>query len=387
MAQKLPREIIDLVVGEFQLDNRAEKRTIAQCGLVCKSWFPSSRYRLFSDVNVDDHTITSFLDAVDNSLFAIPIVIRSLGLSFSGGENTVGLDESLRRLGPLPLVVALRLTMKDEILLRSLPLLRNTFSNISALGFRTVPLHINSIFRTVSAFQSLKSLQLDWVSLSYADEKDGYHGLVLFSDDDGEDVDSDEEANEGKSYQLPPQWNSLALDLLDNYWDSQKIFATILSLNPIPILSSLAVREIDPAADAPMGKYLARLGNALTYLRLESGPLKFFHHDIGGLKHCTGLRRLDLEFHCSSRIANTVLDVLQCLRCRNLVEVNIFDSSGGGHFTAIRGWEQLDAKLAEEQFAQVQTFRVESKSLMLVSETPRCMPLSQARGILQLSEA
>ncbi|KAJ7227838.1 hypothetical protein B0H12DRAFT_236692 [Mycena haematopus] len=153
MAQDVPQEIMALVVGEFRLNDRVEKRTIAQCGLVCKTWFPSSRYRLFSDVNVDDHTITSFLDTVDNSIFPIPIVIRSLGLSFSGRENTVGLDESLRRLGPLPLVVVLRLTMKDDVLLRSLTLLQSTFPNIVALTFRNIPLPLDSVLRTVSAFQ------------------------------------------------------------------------------------------------------------------------------------------------------------------------------------------------------------------------------------------
>ncbi|KAJ6480882.1 hypothetical protein C8R45DRAFT_905493 [Mycena sanguinolenta] len=362
MAQKLPQEIVDFVVGEFRLDVRVEKRMIAQCGLVCKAWFPSSRYRLFSDVNVDDHTITSFLDAVDKSLFAIPIVIRSLGLSFSGRENTVGLDESLRRLGPLPLVVALRLTMNDDILLRSLPLLQNTFPNITSLVLRNVPLPIDSVFRTVSAFQLLKSLELDWVRLSYPDEK-------------------------GKSYPLPPQWNSLTLDLLpDNYRDSQKFFAAILTLNPIPILSSLAVREIHTAENAPIGKYLARFGNALTYIRLESGPSKFFNdHDIDGLKYCTGLRRLDFEFHCPSAIANTVLDVLRCLRCRNLVQVDIVHKFGGD-FTTDR-WQQLDAKLAEEQFAQLRSFRLKSKSEIVVTGVARRMPLLKARGILQVSKA
>ncbi|KAJ6480883.1 hypothetical protein C8R45DRAFT_1215809 [Mycena sanguinolenta] len=378
MAQKLPQEILDLVVGEFRLDDRVEKRMIAQCGLVCKAWFPSSRYRLFGDVNVNDHTITSFLDAVDNSLFAIPIVIRSLGLSFSGRENTVGLDESLRRLGPLPLVVALRLTMKDEILLRSLPLLQNTFPKISDLIFRSVPLRIDSVFRTVSAFRSLKSLQLDWVSLSYADE-------------DGDD-------DEGKSYQFPPQWDSLTMDLLDDSRDSQKVFATILSLDPIPILSSLAVREMGLEKDTPIGKYMARIGNALTYLRLESPiclsnqELNFFfaradRDEMNGLTSCTGLRRLDFDFHSSSGIASTVLVVLQPLRCRTLVEVNIFDKFGGFDFTAgTSRWEQLDAKLVEEQFAQLRTFRVKSKSEMPVTEARRRMPLSHARGILQFFE-
>ncbi|KAJ6480884.1 hypothetical protein C8R45DRAFT_1003996 [Mycena sanguinolenta] len=362
MAQNLPQEILDLVVGEFRRDDRVEKRMIAQCGLICRSWFPSSRYRLFSDVNVDDHTIISFLDAVDNSLFAIPIVIRSLGLSFSGRENTVGLDESLRRLGPLPLVVALRLTMNEDILPRSLLLLQNTFPNITSLVLRNLPLPLDSVLRTVSAFQFLRSVHLDWIRLSCDTPP--------------------------PSCQLPRHWDSLTLDLLEkNRGDSQQFFTHILSLSPIPFFSSLAVREIDPSKDAPMGRYLAHVGNALAYLRLESGASRFFYgDDINGLKYCTGLRRLDLVFYHSSWITNTVLEVLNSFRSRNLVELNILDKFGSGRVKA-GGWKELDAKLAEEQFAQLQTFSVQTKMPALAAEVRRRMPLAERRGILQVSEA
>ncbi|KAJ7227836.1 hypothetical protein B0H12DRAFT_1148450 [Mycena haematopus] len=342
MAQNVPQEVMDLVVGEFRLNDRVEKRMIAQCGLVCKTWFPSSRYRLFSDVNVDDHTITSFLDAVDNSLFPIPIVIRSLGLSFSGHENTVGLDESLRRLGPLPLVVALRLTMKNDVLRRSLALLQNTFPNVVTLIFRNIPLPLDSVLRTVSAFRFLKSLELDWISLSY--------GSLL------------------SSYEFPPQWDSLTLDLIvdNSAYYAQDFFVHILTLDPVPILSSLAVRDIEPMKHFPMGRYLAHLGNALRYLRLETGVSRFFLDcdHIRGLEYCTGLRRLDLVFHHSSQIASVVLNVLDCFRSRTLVEVNILDKVG---FRIVDSrWEELDAKLAEEQFAHLQTFIIETKSSALV---------------------
>lgn len=251
MAQKLPQEIVDLVVCEFSTDDRAGKRTVAQCGLVCKNWFPSSRYRLFANVDLNDHTVRPFLSVVDKSPFPIPSVIRSLGLSFSGNEGEFSLEESLRQLGPLRLVTTLRMTLKHDILIQNSTLLENTFPGISTLVFRNVPLPVDSVLRTISSFPLLKSVELDWVRLSY------------------DTVSS--------KYQLPRLWNSLILDLLtDRSKDSQPIFAEILSLDPMPVLSSLSVREIDPTESSPFGKYLSRIGNALHHLRLESGATHFF---------------------------------------------------------------------------------------------------------------
>ncbi|KAJ7227837.1 hypothetical protein B0H12DRAFT_236639 [Mycena haematopus] len=287
MAPELPRDILDLVLAELQLDDRAEKLTVADCCLVCKGWLPSSRYRLFTNAHVDlnDYTITPFLEAADNSLFPIPLVIRSLGLSFSDRADTLGLRESLRRLCPLPLVTTLCVTSNNGVLIRNLSLLKNTFPDVSTLVLRNTSLPLHSVLHAASAFPLLKTLELDWVRVSYDD--------TLLA-----------------SYQLPLHWNALTLDLLtDKSKDSHRFFEAILSLNPIPVFSSLSLRGIYPKDTSRLGRYLSYTGKALQYLQLQWGPSSFFKtdDDLVGLSYCTGLQVLDLVFHhASSDIAETV---------------------------------------------------------------------------------
>ncbi|KAF8217071.1 hypothetical protein K438DRAFT_2007747 [Mycena galopus ATCC 62051] len=370
MAQTyLPQEIVHLVVGQFPLDNRTEKYTIAQCGLVCKTWLPASRYRFFADVDLNDRTIISFLYAVGKS---VSTVIRSLGLSFSGQEGTVGLDETLRRLGPLPLVTTLRLVMKDEVLLQDLALLAHTFPNTTTLVFRNVSLPLSSVFCALSAFQLLKSLELDWVRVSYDTLQ--------------------------PSYEFPPRWNSLTLALLmddDKPKDPQQLFRQLLfkalfSLDPVPVLSSLSMRGMDLRKGSHLERYLSRMGNPLHHLRLESGPSPFFgSHDLSGLKLCKSLRQLELVFQYHTHIAGTVLDVIFYDLSPNLTRLSVFDKIRDGlttKFVASR-WDILDKELAAEQFAKLQTFRVETSSQTLINGLSTSMPLSRGRGILRVVDA
>jgi hypothetical protein len=102
------------------------------------------------------------------------------------------------------------------------------------------------------------------------------------------------------------------------------------------------------------------------------------------LTPCTGIRRLDLVFQedCDLDMAITALHVLSCLRSRDLAIVNLLDKRHRRNMTP--SWRRLDTKLAEEQFAGLQAFTVESKSPSLVAGLPRNMPLSTGRGILRV---
>ncbi|KAJ7656484.1 hypothetical protein DFH06DRAFT_1411293 [Mycena polygramma] len=246
MARNLPQEMVDLVLGEFQMDDLVGLRSVAACGLVCKEWLPSSRYRLFADVNLDVRTVGPFLDVVDKSLFPISSSIRSLGLSFSG--DGLGLDECLGRLGPLPLVETLRITMGQGVLDRNSALLERTFPKITTLVFLSFPLTLGSILRVASSLPLLERLVLDWVYLSFT--------LPL-----------------PPKLQCPPRWNALRLDLLGancHNGDLDSFFETILSLDQIPVFSSLSVHGTYPREDSPFAKYLAHVGPALQHLCLES---------------------------------------------------------------------------------------------------------------------
>ncbi|KAF7356220.1 hypothetical protein MVEN_00953400 [Mycena venus] len=370
VAQNLPREILDLFVGEFQRKDRVERRTIGQFGLVCQNWLPSSRYHLFGDVDLNEHTLKPFLSAADNSLFRIPSFIQSLGLSFADREDrdkeTMGLGEILCRLGALPLVKTLRLTMKDDVLVRNYTLLGTTFPNTSSLVLRNVPLALGTIFQTISAFPSVERVALDWVEL------ESPHDALL------------------SSYQFPPKWSVLSLDLLHDH-SERHLFTAFLSLNPVPALSSLSLRDLDIVENSPIGRYLSHIGNALHHLRLESEvSTRYRNPHPTGLRFCTGLRRLDLALHESSDLAATTLSFLSYLPVQSrptLTHINVFDPSSNRKHRSTN-WRRLDNKLAEEQFVNsVKVFSVESKSPALLEGLAESMILAQQRRILRVVEA
>lgn len=253
MAQDLPQEIVDLIVGEFRLDDPIDKHTLTQCGLVCKSWHRPSRYGLFADVELTDRTVEPFLDIVHNSIVPIAMVVRSLSLSFVGDvvdapriadekKDTLRLDEILRRLGPLPLVIGLRVCAGENVLLRNLTLLANTFPNISILSFYDVFLRLGSLFPAICAFPLLRCLELDWVR-SLPD--------TLVSSQ--------------VAYHFPSQWNSLTVTNLPVL----ELFETFLTLNPIPVLSALSLSAGTVSTKTGLGRYLFHIGDALHILRLE----------------------------------------------------------------------------------------------------------------------
>ncbi|KAJ6481254.1 hypothetical protein C8R47DRAFT_1135169 [Mycena vitilis] len=361
MARNLPQEMVDLVVGEFQRDDLVGLRNVAACGLVCREWLPSSRYRLFADVALDDRTVRSFLDIADKSLFSISSSIRSLGLSFSG--EGLGLDECLRRLGPLPLVESLRITMGQDVLDRNSRLLEKTFPKISTLVFLNFPLELHSVLHVASSFPSLESLALDWVHLSF--------DIPLPS-----------------KLQCPPRWNALRLDLLGGSYFSRHLdsfFEAILSLDEIPILSSLSVRGTYPEEHSPFAKYLAHVGPALQHICLESEARP--QSPPFGLRHCTDLRRLDLVFHISTGIARPTFSVLSNIRSPHLATIKIIDKCGcTPRDSTDIDWPQLDAKLADPQFADLQTFTVQSKSQPLIAQiaVTELLPSTDERGILRV---
>ncbi|KAJ7634149.1 hypothetical protein DFH06DRAFT_1479277 [Mycena polygramma] len=391
MAQNAPREILDLILAEFQMGHprSVERRTVAACGLVCKHWLPSSRYILFGDVEFDDRALRTFFNVVGNSLFPILNSIRSISLWLEG----TALDEALERLGPLPQVTALRVR---AIHFQNPAFLARTFPTISALifersstvlepAFTTSPLPpLSSILRVVSLFPSLESLTLRWMF------KDRF-AKVSTSSGSEPDVTGP----------YPPLWKSLTLAANN----SEELFSAIMSLDVIPVLSSLSVRGI-PREDTALKNYLSHVGSALQYLRLQSAGFQSFdHHGLSlslpdvnykqspsstdttptGLRYSTDLRRLDLVFSGYADVGSTVLSAILHVRSRNLTRLDVIDDYGTNSIMANK-WRLLDTKLADEQFATLQVINIQIKSPSLAPRISQLMPSCEERGILKFRD-
>jgi hypothetical protein len=108
----------------------------------------------------------------------------------------------------------------------------------------------------VSSFRMLRSLGLHWVELS------------------GDDLPG--------AYRFPPECRALSLDLFSAH-DVESFFQAILSLDTLPIFSSLSLRGARPNEEEDsFGKYLRRAGNDLHHLRFQLDASSF-HGTIGAL--------------------------------------------------------------------------------------------------------
>ena len=98
----IPQELSDMILDFLHNDVAA----LCNAGLVCKSWLPSSRFHLFSEIwlsSLEHHGLE--LTCVEGS--TIPPYI--LDLSIEGNERQF-VDETLRRLPLLSNIKSLRLT-------------------------------------------------------------------------------------------------------------------------------------------------------------------------------------------------------------------------------------------------------------------------------------
>ncbi|KAK7024944.1 hypothetical protein R3P38DRAFT_1055051 [Favolaschia claudopus] len=358
MAQDLPPEIVDLIVEQFQLTTRDDKRCIARMGLVCKDWLPSSRYRFFSDVDLNDHTSGPFLAVLENTPFPVTNYIRSLGLSFAGREDTFEIEAMLRTLGHLPLVKTLRITLNDQVLAGNASLITELFPGTTHLVFRGIPLALNSILSTAMGFHSLKSLKLDWVDVVAASE-------------------SDEPLS---SYHLSPKLESIELDPLDP-GNGNTFFGAILGLHPVPVISSLSIREVNPSEPSSLGRYLLHLGSALRHLRMESPSRDAPRDHLTALRYCTGLQQLDLVYHHGSDVGTSVSRAISIIESRTLTVITVLHKSSVD--TSPSEWQAVDEQLADSQFAKLQVFRLGSIEPGLVRTAFENMPMASRRGILR----
>ncbi|KAJ6455658.1 hypothetical protein DFH09DRAFT_1014096 [Mycena vulgaris] len=343
MVQTLPHELLDLILGELHRD---DSLTIAQCGLVCRNWLSSSRYSFFAEVEFkNERTMESFLSAVETSPFPITTFIRSLTFSryFRGEEN-------LRKLGPLLQVMTLR-TPPAQI--NNFPFLAEACANtVDLILHHSFEYPLRSAMEAVSAFPSLKSLGLHWISFS--------------------------DVSLPATYRFPPQCRALSLLLTKRM--SERFFQAILSLYTIPAFSSLAVREVS-TSHTFFSRYLCHVGGDLQYLRFQFGSDLIFDHDLTWLHHSTGLRRLDLV---SSNIPGHVVLLPSYITSSHLAAVNVIDIRAD-QIPRQKQWAEVDQALTNECFATLCAFTIQTRSQKLVMHVPQLMPLARVRGILRMA--
>ncbi|KAJ7466773.1 hypothetical protein B0H11DRAFT_2197455 [Mycena galericulata] len=173
--QQLPSDLSDLVIDHLATETAALKA----CGLVCKQWFPRSRFHLFSELNlqvgsalknkgfVDVDTMDEFMDVMDFSPSNILTTVRHLQLSY-GDEKSIP-KAHLLQFPSCPQLLYLsiglpRNSSEDviEAIREQLAVVGGKFPSLSSLVFR---FHHSSIraaalFDVVACFPTLENLSL-----------------------------------------------------------------------------------------------------------------------------------------------------------------------------------------------------------------------------------
>jgi hypothetical protein len=60
---RIPAELTDRIIDFLHSD----KKTLATCALVCKSWIPSSRFHLFEKLHINHETTRTFMDLLQSN--------------------------------------------------------------------------------------------------------------------------------------------------------------------------------------------------------------------------------------------------------------------------------------------------------------------------------
>ncbi|KAJ7699045.1 hypothetical protein B0H17DRAFT_1049987 [Mycena rosella] len=379
MAAALPQELVDLILGELQTDefDFLGRHTIARCGLVCRNWLPLSRTHLFAHVILNDRSIKKLLSVVAASSFPILTFIRAVTLTVNAAQYKA-FKTVFHQLGSLPQATTLR-TSNLFTFAENSDFLSTHFPHISVLVFRHKDAPFLEVLNAASPFPSFKSLCLESV---------GFPPLPHES-----------LASEPR---IPPHWDSLTLGFM-THRDIENLFEALLSLDTIPILSSLSIYSRKPKKHVDrlgshlppdfleenafefLQGYLCHIGSRLRHLKLESENAHSYIA-LPALEHNTGLESLALQFNYGpgTDILPTLLRVLSHLHAPRLSTVTV-DVVSHVHPTIVpEEWHALDRALADECFEGLRTFTMRTPWAELEEELPGHMPLSRARGILRV---
>ncbi|KAJ7833749.1 hypothetical protein B0H13DRAFT_2370293 [Mycena leptocephala] len=402
LSQELVDLIIDHVAPEF-VDEHSDElysdwkdhygegvglefASVARCGLVCKTWLPRSRYRLFSTIQLsNDHesgaeNIGSFLNLVATSPLPLSFV-QSLDLDLLGGPLN---PEDMAKLFNLPVLTSLRLRTPDGCsphfypnLARHIPLLAISSPLLSRFHLDlNEDLPLPFLIHLISSLPSLEYLRIG--------------GLC------GESCDIiNPDPETAPQPTLFPQ-GLLTLELILSC-GAGLLFTWLLSLPAFPIRSlslSLQLKDRDVPIDAslhPVEEYLCRAGSQLESLSLSLSREFLDEQDYSSIDHSKLERRLLTSASALSTVtfvpsqgASAVPRILSFLPSSHLSTLTIVLEEDEE-----LPWGQIDQALSDPKFETLQRFALEDAraglktQVSLLGEEARvAMPLASARGIL-----
>ncbi|KAJ7180926.1 hypothetical protein C8R46DRAFT_1070955 [Mycena filopes] len=343
---------------------RYDKRTIRRCGLVCRAWLHFSRSNVFLDVTLTQTNVASFVDIMATSLLPIYDLIRTMNLEStltSESTNTADRFTALRRLGNCPKVETLSILLDDFQLGNHLGFLGSAFTALSSLSVTvTLSQHPSIILDAIACFPTLKYLEIRYTPVNFF-------------------------ANYSirRSYQFPAGLDEVEMD-------DDDFFAMILTLDTVPIFSSVTVSQCPLLDNSGLGKYLLHAGHEVHHLSVEDYDNAIDDDDddlAAALRQCTGLRSLELASEESYwGVPSWLLACLRKVPSCSLTHINIRIRVGffnKNNIDTCDLWRVIDDSLKADKFAKLEAFTIAGLPKQYwASLRERLLVSSQARGIL-----
>ncbi|KAJ7664687.1 hypothetical protein B0H17DRAFT_299047 [Mycena rosella] len=289
-----PPELVDLLLDFVHSDST----TLSACTLVCRYWLPSARFHLLSQLALDSASVESFLDDLDD------IDTGSLGN-----------------------VTSLRIEGLD---LSTAPVaLPHAFPNLQSLCLEAFEANSFFVIATwISGIPSLRSLKLsgDW---------------------DGDDIVT-----------LPMLATVPKLSHLDLNCPLRVILGWFLTLEVVPVASSLVLRDIWGEESPAISRYLAATGASLdslvlVYPRKEVLPLD--------LTHNVNVRSLSFECYAHA-MPRIVCETLVGSGRENLetLHMNVLGVPPGFPTeTDISEWHRVNTTISALQFPRLRSIQLQ----------------------------
>ncbi|KAJ7111585.1 hypothetical protein C8R43DRAFT_1113555 [Mycena crocata] len=296
----LPPEIMDAALDFLHSDSAA----LSACTLVCRDWLPSARFHLLSQLALDATTVESFF------------------------EDFVDTTSSLHKGVMLP-----KFTAKGLGDVRAL--------RIHGLDLSTVP------SKFPQALPNLQTLCLEAFEAesfgAIAAIISGFpllQSLTLSGDWDGDEMDTEA---------VPVNVTIPKLAHLDLDCPLKTLFGWFLSLDPVPVTSSLVLRDIWAEESPSITRYFTAAGDSLEFLTLTYPRKDALHLH---LPPSTNVRSLTYECYSPSMVrlvSATLLRPHPNSRLEDLY-MNFFGMHPGfPSILELNQWAQLDQTLSEVQ--------------------------------------
>ncbi|KAJ7770310.1 hypothetical protein DFH07DRAFT_954132 [Mycena maculata] len=376
MIQQLPSDLTDLVIDHIS----AEPASLSACALVCRQWFPRSRYHLFAEMKLqvgralkrkgwyDEDKMDAFMDLMDASPTNLLATIRRLRLSYGDGQSLA--KAHLLRFPSCPLLLDLSIGLprdSDADIIEGIrfqmAVVGNKFSSLSSFAFRfhSSTIRAATVFEVVSYLPTLETL-----SLGGDDVTEGTAPLCI----------------------LPPRLRSFDTHILRGI---EFLFEHLISLPTLPLFRWMGMNNdgMELHGDTPMASYIKHAGHAVESLDLTIWGEEESFEQLA-LQYCTNLRHISIESNQTFPPYTYLIGLLSKTTSNDLRTIDIATHTNNMCIeladeddVAARA---LDNMLADPRFRNLTRFSVSDigdRESVFTLEVQAKMLRARARGILQ----